>query len=77
MIDEKIKVLRSLTNNFPFIEYYSHTSCDMYKILNEHTRYNEHKFVLCPVEDGFEKALECAIAIITEEKKKYYETCNL
>ena len=61
MIDKKIAELQKITFNFPFIQYYSHTECDMYKILNEYTNYKEEKLVLCKVSEGFERALDLAI----------------
>lgn len=60
-IDEKIEQLRSITKNFLFVEYYSHTNKDMWKILNEYTLNAEHKIVLSPYEDGIEAALDMAI----------------
>ena len=60
-IDKKVETLRKLTNNFLFIEYYTHSGCDMYKIKNEWTRYAEDKLVLSPVSEGIEKALDLAI----------------
>ena len=38
-IDQKIEQLTKLTDNFLFIEYYTHKGCDMYKILCEYTKY--------------------------------------
>jgi len=70
-IDNKIKELRELTDKFIFIEYYSHTECDMYKIYNEFTRYNSDKLVLCSVTDGFEKALDVAIEHISKYKLEH------
>ncbi len=43
-----------------FIEYYSHESCDCYKILDPWGKYKETKVVLCPVRDGIEKARKIA-----------------
>jgi hypothetical protein len=63
-IDRKVETLRKLTCNFLFIEYYTHTGCDMYKIKNEWTRYSEDKLVLCPVSEGIEKALDLAIIAV-------------
>lgn len=67
-IDKKINELRKYTENFLFIEYYSHTQCEMYKILNPYTHYKQDKVVLCPVEDGIAKALDKAIKHIAEQK---------
>lgn len=71
MIDRKILQLRELTSNFLFIEYYSHTSCDMYKILNEYTKYKADKLVLCKVSDGIERALDLALLHITKRKNDF------
>ncbi len=71
-IDKKIKQLRGITSNFLFIEYYSHSKCDEYKILNEFTEFGEDKCVLCPVDEGIEKALDLAIDFLTEAKNKFF-----
>lgn len=71
MIDKKINQLRKLTSNFLFIQYYSHTGCDMYKILNEFTFYNEDKVVLCPVDEGIEKALDLALEHLQKRKAQH------
>ena len=71
MIDNKIQKLRELTDNWLIIEYYTHEGCDMYKILNEYTHYNEKKLVLCAVSDGIEKALDYAIQEITKKKASF------
>jgi len=70
-IDKKVKVLQKLTENFLFIEFYSHTGCDMYKIMNEYTDFKENKCVLSPISEGIEKALDLAIETITECKAEY------
>lgn len=71
IIDTKIDELRGYTSNFPFIEYYSHTHDQMYKILNEYTPYREEKIVLCSVAEGFEKALDLANAVISKKKREF------
>lgn len=71
MIDEKIKQLRAITDNFLYIEYYSHTQCDCWKIDNEFTSYNKDTIVLCPLEEGIEKALNIAIETIGKRKKEF------
>ncbi len=77
-IDEKISILRGLTKNFLFIEFYPHTNKYMWKILNEYTLYAEDKIVLCPFEDGIEAALDVAIPeiekrIVENSTKDIYE----
>jgi hypothetical protein len=67
-IDNKIDELRDVTSNFLFIEYYSHTQCDMWKIMNEYTHYKSDKLVLCQVDEGIEKALDLAIKEISSRK---------
>ena len=74
MIDSKIKKLRELTEEFLLVEYYSHTNCDMFKIKNVYTRYNEDKQVLCPLSDGIDKALDLAIEYISENKQLFFTT---
>ena len=67
-IDLKILELRKLTTNFLFIEYYPHTNCEMWKILNEYTTYKQDKLVLCSLDEGIEKALDLAIEYINKRK---------
>jgi len=71
MINRKIKKLLALTNEFLFIEYYSHTNCAMYKIKNEHTHFKESIYVLCPVSEGIRKAINLAIKQIAQCKKEF------
>lgn len=71
-IDEKVKRLLSVTDQFVFIEHYAHTGSDMYKIHNQYTKYSSDKRVLCPLSDGIGTALDIAYQIISEEKKKFY-----
>lgn len=70
-IDAKIKELLDITNEFLFVEYYPHSRRIEFKILNEYTKYGEEKLVLCPVEDGIERALDIAIEQITKGKAKF------
>ena len=49
-----------------FIEYYPHEKCLCYKILNPWTEYREEKIVLCPTENGLDKAKTIAIGILNE-----------
>jgi len=72
-IDQKIEQLTKLTDNFLFIEYYTHTGCDMYKILCEYTKYKELKFPLFPISEGFEKSLDKAILLIENEKNEFFK----
>lgn len=76
MIDKKINQLRELTSNFLLIEYYSHTGCDMYKILNEFTFYNKDKLVLCPVSEGIETALDLALEHLQKRKAQHRKSFN-
>lgn len=70
-IDNKIKQLRSITSNFLFIEYYSHKESDCWKIMNEFTRYNNDKIVLCKLDEGIEKAIDLAISHISDRKQTF------
>ena len=72
MIDDKIKKLRELTSNWLIIEFYTHTDCDMYKIKDEFTHYNENKLVLCPVTEGIEEALDLALEHIGIAKANFF-----
>lgn len=71
-IEGKLLKLAELTSNFPFIEYYPHSDCDMYKILNEYTKWKEEKIVLSPVSEGFEKALDIAIDYFIPVYKNFF-----
>jgi hypothetical protein len=70
-IDNKILKLRKLTSNFIFIEFYSHTNSDMYKILNEYTKFRKDKIVLCEISEGIEHALDLAIECFKKINKTY------
>jgi len=72
-IDEKIRQLIDLSNEFIFPEYYSHTHCMMWKILNPYTKYKEEKFVLYSVEEGIEKSLDVAIEQISKSKQIFID----
>ena len=69
-IDSKIQKLRKLTNEFIFIEYYSHEDSDCYKIKNEFTKYGDNTIVLCKVSDGISRAIDNAIKIIGHNRNK-------
>jgi hypothetical protein len=71
VIDEKIAELSDITKKILFIEHYSHTGCDMWKIINEYTHFGEEKIVLSPAKDGIEKALDMAIEAIDKRKKAF------
>ena len=71
-IDEKIKKLLSLTDDFVFPEHYSHTKKTMWKISNLYTKFNKETIVLCGIDEGIEKAIDMAIEAISDAKEKYY-----
>ena len=73
-IDLKVNALMELTNDFLFIQSYSHTDKDMYKIKNYYTEFGEDIIVLSAVDDGIELALDLAIAELTKRKNKFYGT---
>ena len=75
-IDKLINKLRSLTDNFLFIEYYSHENFDCYKILDEYSNFKETKIVLCRIDEGFELALRGAIKYFKTIKQKDDDTRN-
>lgn len=70
-LDEKIIKLFTLTNNFLYVDYYSHTNDYMYKIENEYTNFNKDILVLNSVSDGFEKSLDLAIENIAKCKEEF------
>jgi hypothetical protein len=72
IIDQKIEKLMDLTNQFIFIEHYTHTGEAMYKILNPYTNYKEEKFVLCSVREGIEKALDIAYEEIMQKRDSFF-----
>lgn len=67
-MDELVDKLVSLMHQVPFIEYYSHTQCDMYKIKNIFTDYHSEIIVLSPVSEGYTKAVESAIEWFNKER---------
>ena len=67
-LDKLVAELFELTHNFIFIEYYTHTRKNMYKILNEYTKFRADKLVLCEMDDGIELALKLAIEQIRSAK---------
>lgn len=72
VIDSKINQLLSLSDEFIFPTYYSHTDKVMWKISNVYTKYGSETFVLCGVEEGIEKAIDLAIEHISKAKEKFY-----
>jgi hypothetical protein len=50
-----------------FIEYYSHESCDCYKIKNPWTSYREEKIVLCKESEGLELAEFIAVGVLNKK----------
>ena len=71
-VDDKIKELLSLTDEFIFPASYSHEPCLMWKIENVYTKYSAETLVLCRLDEGILVALDLAIKHITEKRKKYY-----
>jgi hypothetical protein len=76
-IDLTFNELQRLTENQIFVEYYIHTGCMMFKIINEYTEYKEDKVCLCSISEGYEKALKLAIKYITEAKSQMEIQKNL
>ena len=72
-IDKKIFILHGLTNNFLYIEWYSHDDAFCYKIDNQYTAYRKDVIVLCKVREGFEHALDLAIEAIQKKKQEFWE----
>lgn len=72
-INAKIRKLRSLTDKFIFIEYYSHLNCDVYKIENQYTKFAEEKIVLCRLQDGIETAIDKAVDVIQKAYLNWIE----
>jgi len=56
-----------MNKNPIFVEYYSHTSCDCFKVKNPFTGYASDKLVLCPISEGIEKAKKLAAEVLTQE----------
>jgi hypothetical protein len=73
-IDSKISKLLSLSDEFIFPAYYSHTDKTMWKISNVYTKYGGETLVLCGVDEGIEKALDLAIDYISKEKDNFYKS---
>ena len=53
-----------------FIEYYSHTKCDCYKIHDPWTLYRSDTIVLCPVSKGLEHANIMAMGVLVARLTK-------
>jgi hypothetical protein len=70
-LQEKINLLLSLSNEFLFIEYYTHTKEYMWKIKNIFTEYSQEKVVLYATNETFEKSLDAAIEYISKAKEKF------
>ena len=75
-IDKKIKKLLELCDTFLFVEYYSHTKGDMYKIENPFTHYAKEILVLGFVDDGIEKSLDSAMEQIAKKREEFYGENN-
>lgn len=73
-IDNKISQLLSLSDEFIFPAYYSHTGKTMWKISNVYTKYNKETLVLCGVDDGIEMAIDLAIEHISKAKSVFNNT---
>jgi hypothetical protein len=72
VIDSKVNQLLSLSDEFIFPAYYSHTGKTMWKILNVYTKYGSETLVLCGVDEGIETAIDLAIEHISKAKDKFY-----
>ena len=70
-IDLKVQLLRKLTDNFLYIEYYTHTGGDMYKIVSPYSSYRKMVHVLTSVTNGIEEALDLAIIRLTLDRKEF------
>jgi len=71
-INDKVNQLLTLTDEFIFPAYYSHTGRQMWKIKNVYTDYSDETFVLCGVDEGIDRAIDLAIEQITKAKEKFY-----
>ena len=71
-VDVKIAELLKITDEFIFPAHYSHTECLMWKIENVFTKWGGETLVLCPIDEGIEKALDLAIEHISLRRDKYY-----
>jgi hypothetical protein len=59
--DEKKEIMISGHETNPiYVDYYSHTKCDCYKIDLPWTKYNRHTLVLCEVSLGYKRAKKLA-----------------
>lgn len=71
-LQEKIDHLLSLSDEFLFVQYYTHTKKTMWKIKNIFTPYSEERVVLFSTDEPFEKSLDAAIEYISEAKEKFF-----
>jgi hypothetical protein len=72
VFENKVKKLLSLSDEFIFPEFYSHTNETMWKVKNIYTQWNKEIIVLCSVYDGIEKAIDLAIKHISDAKNKFF-----
>lgn len=70
-IDELIEDCYYICGTVPFLEYYSHDDAVCWKILNKHTKFKEHKTVLCKQSEGIRLALERAIPYLAKCESEY------
>ena len=75
-VDVKIDKLLKITEEFLFPESYSHTGKTMWKISNPYTKWGAETIVLCPVDEGIEKALDLAIDHLGKKREQYYAGMN-
>ena len=71
-VDKKIQKLLTITDELPSVEYYPPTHCDMYKISNPYTKFAKDTLVLCPLDEGFEQALDMAYNQILKKKNEFF-----
>ena len=71
-VDIKISELLKISDEFIFPASYSHTGKVMWKIENVYTKWGGETIVLCPVDEGIEKALDLAIEYLSKKREEYY-----
>lgn len=73
----KIDLLLNLTSKFVYTKYYTHLNSYCWYIENEYTNYKSDSIILCPIGDGFEKAIDLALKYISKSKIDFYGFSDL
>lgn len=71
-LERKIAELVKLCGCVPYVEYYPHTNCDMYKIDNPYTQYGKETIVLHSASEPYERSVLLALREIERRKVAFH-----